>query len=93
MSPASRMFYQFDSLPPEEEDFRSRKKSVRIHRGLENLVRIWKNGMEIFPHGSNAIEYGSFVEGVRQKYMKNTANILQDFSKLNCKGKNSHLRF
>jgi len=43
--------------------------------------------MRVFPNCENAIEYGSFIEGVKQKYMNNTANILQGFSQLNCKGK------
>ena len=60
---------------------------MKIKKKLENLAQVCKEGMRVFPNCENAIEYGSFIEGVKQKYMNNTANILQGFSQLNCKGK------
>ncbi|CAI2360784.1 unnamed protein product [Moneuplotes crassus] len=85
MSPTSRLMSKLDGVRGKSFDFTKRKEPKKIQKKLRNLVEGCKEGLRIFPNCDNAIEYGTFVEKVKQKYMRNTSDILQGFSKLNCK--------
>mmetsp|Transcript_24578 Transcript_24578/g.21816 ORF Transcript_24578/g.21816 Transcript_24578/m.21816 type:complete len:86 (+) Transcript_24578:194-451(+) len=59
-SPTSKMITQFEKYTDDFGHPLPCKKSVKIQKRIQSLVKVCKNGMEVFPNSTTAIDYGNF---------------------------------